>query len=152
MAWYSFRHSYITYQVLDQTVSHMKLGRQCGTGIDYIQNVYYHHEPELITEELKGNRKHFKKPEVHQTTCYRRSLTTTSKRVGISCLPSLCLPLQPALWWDFWIPSPPRSAPRHLQDYLTHIPKRVGRETNSDSGNGKSKEVTLREVVGCPDP
>ena len=39
----------------------MKLGRQCGTGIDYIQNVYYHHEPELITEELKGNRKHFKK-------------------------------------------------------------------------------------------
>ena len=61
ITWYSFRHSYITYQVLDQTVSHMKLGRQCGTGIDYIQNVYYHHEPELITEELKGNRKHFKK-------------------------------------------------------------------------------------------
>ena len=60
ITWYSFRHSYITYQVLDQTVSHMKLGRQCGTGIDYIQNVYCH-EPELITEELKGNRKHFKK-------------------------------------------------------------------------------------------
>lgn len=66
ITWYSFRHSYISNQV-QRNVPHLKLARNCGTGIRYIEGFYYHHEAELSTEDLNTGREYFKKldlPEV----------------------------------------------------------------------------------------
>ena len=51
VSWYSFRHSYISFSV-QRGVNHMKLARNFGTGVKYIENFYYHHEAELSTDAL----------------------------------------------------------------------------------------------------
>lgn len=66
ITWYSFRHSYISFQV-QRGVDHLKLSRNCGTGVRYVEGFYYHHEAELSTGALTVGREHFKKldlPEV----------------------------------------------------------------------------------------
>lgn len=63
VSWYSFRHSYISFSV-QRGVNHMKLARNCGTGVKYIENFYYHHEAELSTDALNVGRTFFKKLEL----------------------------------------------------------------------------------------
>ena len=60
ISWYSFRHSSISFAVL-RGVNHLKLARNAGTGLKYIENFYYHHESALSTEDLNTGRKFFNK-------------------------------------------------------------------------------------------
>jgi len=60
ISWYSFRHSYISFAV-QRGVNHLKLSRNCGTGLKYIENFYYHHEAEMSTEELNVGRSFYTK-------------------------------------------------------------------------------------------
>lgn len=45
ISWYSFRHTGISFAV-SRGVPILQLARNCGTGIRYIEDVYYHHESE----------------------------------------------------------------------------------------------------------
>ena len=45
ITWYSFRHTGISFAV-SRSVPMLQLARNCGTGIRYIEDVYYHHEAE----------------------------------------------------------------------------------------------------------
>lgn len=63
ISWYSFRHSYISFSV-QRGVNHLKLSRNCGTGLKYIEQFYYHHEAELSTDALNVGRTFFKKLEL----------------------------------------------------------------------------------------
>ena len=45
ISWYSFRHTGISFAV-SRGVPLLQLSRNCGTGIRYIENVYYHHQAE----------------------------------------------------------------------------------------------------------
>tara|TARA_Y100001968_G_scaffold296870_1_gene305365 strand:- start:200 stop:430 length:231 start_codon:yes stop_codon:yes gene_type:complete len=57
---YSFRHSAISFAV-QRGVNHLKLARNAGTGLRYIEAFYYHHEAELSTGELSKGRTFFAK-------------------------------------------------------------------------------------------
>ena len=60
ITWYSFRHSAISFAV-QRGVNHLKLARNVGTGLKYIDGVYYHHESEMSTNELIKGRTFFTK-------------------------------------------------------------------------------------------
>ena len=45
ITWYSFRHTAISFAV-GREVPMLTLAQNCGTGIKYIEQVYYHHEAE----------------------------------------------------------------------------------------------------------
>ena len=60
ISWYSFRHSSISFAVL-RGVNHLKLARNAGTGLKYVEHFYYHHESSLSTEELSKGRTFFNK-------------------------------------------------------------------------------------------
>ena len=57
ITWYSFRHTGISFAA-QRDVGQLKLSRNCGTGIRYIEDVYYHHEAESKStwESLNKNR------------------------------------------------------------------------------------------------
>ena len=57
ISWYSFRHSGISFAV-SRGVPMLQLSRNCGTGLRYIEDVYYHHESESKStwETLTQNR------------------------------------------------------------------------------------------------
>ena len=60
ISYYSFRHSGISFAV-QRGVNHLKLARNAGTGLRYIEAFYYHHEAELSTGELSKGRTFFAK-------------------------------------------------------------------------------------------
>ena len=60
ITWYSFRHSAISFAV-QRGVNHLKLARNVGTGLRYIEGFYYHHESEMSTDELNKGRTFFTK-------------------------------------------------------------------------------------------
>lgn len=51
---YSLRHSYITWELMAQNVSIDVLARQCGTGIQMIEQHYSHVIPRMFGRELSG--------------------------------------------------------------------------------------------------
>jgi integrase len=51
---YSLRHSYITWELVAQNVSIDVLARQCGTGIQMIEQHYSHVIPRMFGRELSG--------------------------------------------------------------------------------------------------
>lgn len=51
---YSLRHSYITWELVAQNVSIDVLARQCGTGIQMIEQHYSHVIPRMFGSELSG--------------------------------------------------------------------------------------------------
>ena len=51
---YSLRHSYITWELVAQTVPVDVLARQCGTSTDMIERHYSHVIPRMYTQELSG--------------------------------------------------------------------------------------------------
>ena len=57
ITWNSFRHTGISFAV-SRSVDLLRLSRNCGTGLRYIQDVYYHHESEskATWENLNKNR------------------------------------------------------------------------------------------------
>ncbi len=57
ISWYSLRHTGISFHCGRQ-VPMLQLSRHCGTGLKYIENVYYHHEAESRStyEILSKNR------------------------------------------------------------------------------------------------
>ena len=58
VTWYSLRHTGISFHCGRQ-VPMLQLSRHCGTGLKYIENVYFHHEAEskATYEILSKNRK-----------------------------------------------------------------------------------------------
>ena len=58
ISYYSFRHSGISFAV-QRGVNHLKLARNAGTGLRYIEAFYYHHEAELSTTDLSKGRTFF---------------------------------------------------------------------------------------------
>ena len=60
ITWYSFRHTGITFAVA-RKVPHLPLAKFAGTGVRYVEAVYYHYEAE--TQEaydiIQKNRKFF---------------------------------------------------------------------------------------------
>ena len=58
VTWYSLRHTGISFHCARQ-VPMLQLSRHCGTGIKYIEDVYFHHEAEskATYELLSQNRK-----------------------------------------------------------------------------------------------
>ena len=67
ITWYSFRHTGISFAV-SRDVNHMKLSKNCGTGIRYIEEVYYHHEAESkqMWDSLNKNRLFCDKVKQHE--------------------------------------------------------------------------------------
>ncbi|CAM3934759.1 tyrosine-type recombinase/integrase [Rheinheimera salexigens] len=51
---YSLRHSYITWELMAQNVSIDVLARQCGTGIQMIEQHYSHVIPRMFGRQLSG--------------------------------------------------------------------------------------------------
>ncbi|GGA67237.1 site-specific recombinase phage integrase family protein [Neiella marina] len=51
---YSLRHSYITWELIAQTVPIEVLARQCGTSTEMIERHYSHVIPRMYTKELSG--------------------------------------------------------------------------------------------------
>ena len=51
---YSLRHSYITWELMAQNVSIDVIARQCGTGIQMIEQHYSHVIPRMFGRELSG--------------------------------------------------------------------------------------------------
>jgi integrase len=51
---YSLRHSYITWELIAQNVSIDVIARQCGTGIQMIEQHYSHVIPRMFGRELSG--------------------------------------------------------------------------------------------------
>lgn len=51
---YSLRHSYITWELMAQKVSIDVIARQCGTGIQMIEQHYSHVIPRMFGRELSG--------------------------------------------------------------------------------------------------
>ena len=45
ITWYSFRHTGISFAV-SRGVPLLQLSRNCGTGVRYVESVYYHHQAE----------------------------------------------------------------------------------------------------------
>ena len=60
ISYYSFRHSGISFAV-QRGVNHLKLARNAGTGLRYVEAFYYHHEAELSTGDLSKGRTFFAK-------------------------------------------------------------------------------------------
>ncbi len=64
ISWYSMRHTGISFAVGRQ-VPMLQLAQNCGTGIRYVELVYYHHEAEskqtwdILNKNRKYNNKHF---------------------------------------------------------------------------------------------
>ena len=60
ITWYSFRHTGISFSV-SRGVPLLFLSRNAGTGLKYLQDVYYHHESEskATWETLNQNRKFY---------------------------------------------------------------------------------------------
>ena len=60
ITWYSFRHTGISFAV-SRGVPLLQLSRNCGTGVRYVESVYYHHESESKTtwDTLTQNRTFF---------------------------------------------------------------------------------------------
>ena len=58
ITWYSFRHTGISFAV-QRHVPLLQLARNSGTGVRYVEQVYYHHEAESKKnwETLMKNRK-----------------------------------------------------------------------------------------------
>ena len=67
VSWYSFRHTGISFSV-SRGVPLLLLARNAGTGLKYIEDVYFHHESESkqTWETLTQNRKFYET--VHQKT------------------------------------------------------------------------------------
>ncbi|WP_215396938.1 tyrosine-type recombinase/integrase [Rheinheimera oceanensis] len=51
---YSLRHSYITWELVAQTVPIDVLARQCGTSIEMIERHYSHAIPRMYSQQLSG--------------------------------------------------------------------------------------------------
>ena len=51
---YSLRHSYITWQLMAQNVTIDVIARQCGTGIQMIEQHYSHVVPKMFRSKLSG--------------------------------------------------------------------------------------------------
>ena len=62
ITWYSFRHTGISFAV-SRSVPLLQLSRNCGTGLRYIEDVYFHHESEskATWELLSKNRTFYNK-------------------------------------------------------------------------------------------
>lgn len=69
ITWYSFRHTGISFAVM-RGVPMLQLSRNAGTGVRYIENIYYHHEAESKTtwETLNKNRSFREKMEAQQSS------------------------------------------------------------------------------------
>jgi hypothetical protein len=51
---YSLRHTYITWELMAQSVSIDVLARQCGTSIQMIEQHYSHVVPKMFSNQLSG--------------------------------------------------------------------------------------------------
>ena len=51
---YSLRHTYITWELIAQSVSIDVLSRQCGTSIQMIEQHYSHVVPKMYSNQLSG--------------------------------------------------------------------------------------------------
>ncbi len=69
ITYYSFRHTGISFAV-SRSVPLLQLSRNCGTGVRYIEDVYYHHESESkqTWDILNQNRKFHDKVNQQQDT------------------------------------------------------------------------------------
>ena len=67
ITWYSFRHTGISFAV-SRSVPLLQLSRNCGTGLRYIEDVYFHHESEskATWELLSKNRTFYNKIQTKQ--------------------------------------------------------------------------------------
>jgi integrase len=68
ITWYSFRHTGVSFAV-SRGVPMLPLARNCGTGVRYIEDVYYHHEAESKSTwaTLNQNRSFREKMELRRT-------------------------------------------------------------------------------------
>ena len=78
ITWYSSRHTAISFAVGRQ-VPLLQLAQNAGTGIRYVESVYYHHEAEskATWEALRQNRIFFdrlRKEETHETVQFEKMM------------------------------------------------------------------------------
>ena len=61
LVWYSIRHTAITFKVLyAKNLTPFVLAAQANTSVKYIEQHYYHHEAERMTEELNAGRRYLR--------------------------------------------------------------------------------------------
>ena len=61
LVWYSIRHTAITFRVLyAKNLTPFVLAAQANTSVKYIEQHYYHHEAERMTEELNEGRRYLR--------------------------------------------------------------------------------------------
>jgi hypothetical protein len=63
LTWYSFRHTYITFQLTLNETPVAIVAAQCDTSIKYIEEHYFHYRAELSTPTLAKGRKTLKSAE-----------------------------------------------------------------------------------------
>jgi hypothetical protein len=56
ITWYSFRHTYITFQLTLNETPVAIVAAQCDTSIKYIEEHYFHYRAELSTQTLSKGR------------------------------------------------------------------------------------------------
>ncbi len=56
LTWYSFRHTYITFQLVLNETPVAVVAAQCDTSMKYIEDHYFHYRAELSTQTLSKGR------------------------------------------------------------------------------------------------